>query len=1342
MATFGLPPPQQLEIHNCNAAEKWMRFELAWSNYSAATQLDEKSEHVQVATLLTVIGEEAREVYSTFAWATPGDSKKIAPVLKNFKEYCQPLRNVPFERYIFNKRAQEAGESYDQYRTALRKLSENCSFHTITADEILRDRLVFGIQNNRVRERLLRESGLTLAKTDELCRAAESIQSQMKAVGDTQLKFIDRGEDAVNMVQRKQLHQQPSFQSGRSKTRECWFCGRMHEFGDKKNCPAYGKTCGTCGKSNHFSSKCRSGKRSTVQAVLEEDANTNLVNNNLDIYNVEMEVMAVNSDDSQFVTMKLDSGNWVKFQVDTGAQCNVLPVHLYKVASGDTKLVHVSSQKSHITTYGGMKLPIVGHVLLPVSRGDRRCILNCKLVDCANVRPLLGRKACVGMKIIQYLDNDEINKPTVDSGSVFTLDIAVLTWKQVLTDFSHVFAEGPGCLCGEHAIQLDPDAQPVQHAPRRVPVALRDRLKKELDKLVKNDIICPVTKPTRWVNSLVVVLKKDGNLRICLDPKDLNRAVQREHYPLPTIEDVATRLHGAKVFTILDVRAGFNHLVLEEDSSLLTTFNSPFGRYRWKRMPFGICSAPEVFQRRMHELVVGLSGVEVVADDFVIAGYGDTAMDAQLNHDKNLVAFLKRCAENNVHLNAEKVQWRKTEVPFIGHMATSEGLGADPAKVAAITQMEVPEDVPAVQRFLGMIQYLTKFLPNLSDMVKPIRDLTAKDTAWIWDSPQIEAWNNVRTAVSSSPVLRYYDLKKEVTLQCDASQSGLGSCMMQEGQPVAYASRALTSTETRYAQIEKELLAIVFACVHFHAYIYGRVTVNVETDHKPLESIMLKPLHMAPQRLQRMLLKLQEYNLKVSYKQGTRMYVADTLSRAYPKINSVVCDDELMSVSAEYDSIDHRQNLPVSESRWQQLTKASAEDLVLSELRRVIQHGWPNRKSDVPEAVHPYFDFRDQLIVQGDLVFRGQQLVVPACLRKELMEVTHTSHIGVEGCIRRAKECLFWPRMTAELKEFISKCDTCMAHRKNQSKEPILQHEIIERPWAKVGVDLCELDGRILLVMTDYYSNYVEVSSLKSLTSAAVIRAMKEIFARFGVPDFVVTDNATCFSSAEFAAFVSFWNFIHVTSSPHYAQSNGKAENTVNTVKRLFRKCRDSGESEFIALLNWRNTPSEGIGTSPAQRLFGRRCKTLLPTARTLLQPRYHTETEARAIRDMKDKQAQYYNRGSRPLSALRPNDTVRIKLPGEDTWSSGICEGNVAPRSFDVRVGETAYRRNRRHILKTNEDHPLDLPEVELEAGEQGGEQGGEQRMEAVPHVLEKDQQPTRRSTRARKQTDFFINS
>jgi transposase InsO family protein len=961
------------------------------------------------------------------------------------------------------------------------------------------------------------------------------------------------------------------------------------------------------------------------------------------------------------------------------------------------------------------------------------------------------------------MDNDEIRKPGCGNCTIFTVENMGYTLDQVILNFPHVFADGPGCMAGEHVIKVDPKVQPVQHAPRRVPVALRDKLKMELEDLVKKNIICPVTEPTKWVNSLVVVLKKNGTLRLCLDPKDLNRAIQRELYPLPTIEDVATRLHGAKVFTILDARSGFNHLMLEKESSMLTTFNSPFGRYRWKRMPFGICSAPEIFQRRMHELIEGLSGVEVIADDFVIPGYGATKTEAIRNHDENLINFLKRCAEKNVHLNSEKIQWRKERVPFIGHLATSEGLCADPAKVDAIKRMDIPTDVPAVQRFLGMIQYLAKFLPHLSDIAKPIRDLTNKETIWIWDTPQIEAWDKLKIAVASTPVLRYYELQKEVTLQCDASQSGLGVCMMQEGQPVAFASRALTTTETRYAQIEKELLAIVFACIHFHAYLYGRDTVTVETDHKPLESIVGKPLHMAPQRLQRMLLKLQDYSLQIIYKKGTLMYLADTLSRAYPQTDSDNSVHNCEVLTAEYESIDHRQSLPVSKFRWQQLSEASAKDTIFEKLRHTIRCGWPEKKVELSAELHPYYDFRDQLTVQGDLVFRGQQLVVPSCLRKELMELTHSSHIGVEGCIRRAKECLFWPRMTSELKEFVSKCDVCMAHRNNPSKEPILQHEIIMRPWAKVAADVCEIDGRTLLIVSDYYSNFLEVCRLTSLSSMVLIRALKEIFARFGAPDILVSDNGTNFASAEFADFAKSWNFEHITSSPRYAQSNGKAENTVRTVERLFRKCRDSGESEFVALLDWRNTPSEGIGTSPSQRFFGRRCKTLIPTASSLLLPGYNTEFDDQAIRARKTKQSEYYNRSSRHLPKVIPNDAVRIKLPGDKVWSPGVCESIAGPRSFNVRVGETTYRRNRRHMWKTNEepseflennvdtDASIDEPFIS-DTKSTVTDMAGQKNPEAiVTDVMEKSNEsisPTvdhnnpRRSNRVRKQTQFFVSA
>ena len=297
-------------------------------------------------------------------------------------------------------------------------------------------------------------------------------------------------------------------------------------------------------------------------------------------------------------------------------------------------------------------------------------------------------------------------------------------------------------------------------------------------------------------------------LRICLDPKDLNRAIQREYYPLPTIEDIATRLHGAKVYRKLDVRNGFWRMALDEDSSFLTTFHTLFGCYHWRRLPFGISTAPEVFQRKMHELIKGLSSIKVVAHDFIVIGCGSTVEEATIDHDKVLTAFLERCKEQGVKLNTDKLNLRMTEVPFIGHMATDKGLGIDPAKVWAIRDMPASTDKAGVQRLLGLAQYLSKFLPRLSDITKPMRELRQNNVQWAWRT-QEASLEALKKAVMSTPILRYYNLQEEVTLQCDASQFGLGAALLQNGQPVAYASCALTDTETCYAQIEKEL----FFCI-------------------------------------------------------------------------------------------------------------------------------------------------------------------------------------------------------------------------------------------------------------------------------------------------------------------------------------------------------------------------------------------------------------------------------------------------------------------------------------------------------------------------------------------------
>ena len=213
-------------------------------------------------------------------------------------------------------------------------------------------------------------------------------------------------------------------------------------------------------------------------------------------------------------------------------------------------------------------------------------------------------------------------------------------------------------------------------------------------------------------------------------------------------------------------------------------------------MPFGISSAPEVFQRHIHEVIEGLQGVEVVAHDFVVVGFGDTVQEATRDHDHNLEIFLHQCATKGIKLNSDKIKLRQFEVPFIGHIATSKGLRADPNKVKAITEMPKPTNVAGVQHLLGMSQYLAKFLPHLT---KPLRELTHREVEWVWDQPQERAFRQLQEAITSTPILRYYNLAEEATIQCDASQAGLGAALMQGGQPVAYVSQALTDTETRYA---------------------------------------------------------------------------------------------------------------------------------------------------------------------------------------------------------------------------------------------------------------------------------------------------------------------------------------------------------------------------------------------------------------------------------------------------------------------------------------------------------------------------------------------------------------
>ena len=294
-------------------------------------------------------------------------------------------------------------------------------------------------------------------------------------------------------------------------------------------------------------------------------------------------------------------------------------------------------------------------------------------------------------------------------------------------------------------------------------------------------------------------------------------------------------------------------------------------------------------------------------------------------------------------------------------------------------------------------------------------------------------------------MLKYYDMTEEVTIQCDASEKGLGTTLLQNGQPVAFVSRTLSQVEQRYPQIQKECLAIVFACTKISQYITKRTAITVETDHKPLQSIFKKSLLTAPSRLQRMLLRLQHYNLNIKYKPGSQMYVADHLSRVYLRQTEDLPKDEFQVFALELEEINPLDTVKITSERLSQLQKGTEQDPVMQALKNTILIGWPDTKEQVPQIVRDYWNFRKELTLHYGVLFKNQRIIIPHSLRSEMLARLHSSHLGIETCLRKARDRIYWPNMTTHIKETVVKSEVCAEYQTANQQQPMQTHKIPER---------------------------------------------------------------------------------------------------------------------------------------------------------------------------------------------------------------------------------------------------------------------------------------------------------
>ncbi|KAL7851899.1 hypothetical protein SRHO_G00176840 [Serrasalmus rhombeus] len=409
--------------------------------------------------------------------------------------------------------------------------------------------------------------------------------------------------------------------------------------------------------------------------------------------------------------------------------------------------------------------------------------------------------------------------------------------------------------------------------------------------------------------------------------------------------------------------------------------------------------------------------------------------------------------------------------------AQSEGLKPDTEKVEAVTHMPTPETKQALMRFMGMIQYLSKFIPNLSEFSAPLRKLLEHDTQQHWEQSQAQSLEKLKSLLTNTPTLKLYDVKVHVTLSVDASSEGIGAAVLQDGKPVAYGSHTLTDSQRRYAQIEKELLAIVYGCEKFHQYVYGK-EILVESDHKPLETIFKKPLHKAPPRLQRMLLRLQKYIVCVKHKPGKEMHIADTLSCTH--LNEQT--EDLLGEELEVNWITPQ--LPISEEKLTTFQKATANDpREMQLLRTMTMDGWPNEKNAIPKEIQAYWTFKEEKSYTSGLLFKAAKIIVPNQLRQEMLNRIHESHLGVVKCKERTRDILYWLGMSVQIEDFVSQCAVCNTNRNSNLREPLLSHSLPGRPWAKIGTDLFHYNGAEYLLCVDYYSKFPEISKLSNTTA-------------------------------------------------------------------------------------------------------------------------------------------------------------------------------------------------------------------------------------------------------------------
>ncbi|UYV66064.1 K02A2.6-like [Cordylochernes scorpioides] len=1149
--------------------ESWERYTERLEYFFEANNIDQNKKKAIFLTLLTPTVYNL--LYDLCIPKKLSDVENTYPVLvSKLKNHFNPTSSAIVERSKFSNRARRPGEKISIYIAELKKMAEYCKFGS-TIDEAIRDRLIAGIEDDNIQRKLLGEGdSLTLHRAIEIALALEAAAQDAK---DLQSQ---RNPEVVKKIKQGNWRFKPSTTGKftRSESYTCIRCGSKDHKQDK--CPHLKAKCFNCGKIRHLGRSCLKRKPqrnytankdgNKVHAIAETEISSQIfkiVNlwRTTDPIKIEVQI----------------NDKILSFEYDTGSA--------YSLISESTRRFFrlpnpcpADPLRVKLATYSGQPLPVLGTLDVPVQYQNSTQTLPLMVVG-GEGPSLCGRNWMEALGIL----------PT----QPYKVDMIKVTENNLPTQlhrFRELFSPGYGVFKGVRArLLVDPEVKPRFFKSRPIPYALKEKISRELDILVKAGILKPV-RHAEWAAPIVPVLKSDQTIRICGDFKiTANQALKVDQYPLHKAEDIFAALAGGEKFSKIDLRDAYNQLELDDESQLYTVINTHQGLYKYTRLPFGISSAPALFQKQMDILLKGIPMVFCALDDILITGKNDQ------DHLKNLECVLQRIQEAGLKLRKDKCSFLAPSLEYLGHKIAKEGLQPLPSKVEAIQAAPSPTNLTELRAFLGLLTYYSRFIPNIT-----IIQLSKKEQKWKWETPEERAFKDIKEKLVHSTLLVHFDPRKRQILSCDASGVGIGAVLSQvqgdnDKRPVAFASRTLTPAEKKYSQLEREALGIVFGVTRFRNYLLGN-SFTLRTDHKPLVTLFSENKGIptiAANRIQRWAIILSAYQYKIEYIKGTSNTEADVLSRLpmfTPEPDSKEPDSEPVELVLLMDALD---SSPVTSD---DIRKSLPGDPVLRQALYYTLQGW---SEETPKEIElmPYWSRRCELGACEGLLFWGNRVIIPTNLRAKMLDELHNSHQGIVGLKSVARTLFWWPGLDKDIEETVRRCNCCQSLACMPPRATPVNWPPTNQPWDRVHIDhLGPFEQKLYLIVVDACTKWIEAIPVPNTSTRETIEQLRCLFARFGIPRTLVSDNGTGFTSEEFRQFMTRNGIRHLRTAPFHPSSNGLAERAVQTIKTGLKKVQQGSISQRLAeiLMGYRRTPIASIGKSPSEMMFGHNIRSRL----------------------------------------------------------------------------------------------------------------------------------------------------